>query len=315
MSTHSQLSGYELHDAFNFIQEADPGAVGANLYWLKISTGIVKRRSADNTSWIIISPGTTVFTGLADVPNSYTGQSGKFLQVNGGATGLQFATALTDPTTTKGDLIIRNSSVLQRLGVGSDGQVLTADSTQTGGIKWGTGGGGGSGDMVLISGQKLSSTTSSITFSSIPGTYTHLQLICHGASNSIGSGDFENALVSFNGDSTSGNYMSAYGYYGSSSGSNTDLPRVLGTLGTSASVTGGPTAGSFSCMLPGYSDTIFRKSWQSISTSYRNSSGKFAISTVGSWLNTSAITSIVITPQYGSNWITGSIFSLYGING
>jgi hypothetical protein len=40
------------------------------------------------------------------------------------------------PTTTKGDLIIRSSSTNARLGVGSDGQVLTADSTQTLGAKW-----------------------------------------------------------------------------------------------------------------------------------------------------------------------------------
>lgn len=39
---------------------------------------------------------------------------------------------------TKGDLLIaQSSSVVSKLGVGSDGQVLTADSTQTQGIKWG----------------------------------------------------------------------------------------------------------------------------------------------------------------------------------
>ncbi len=39
--------------------------------------------------------------------------------------------------TTKGDLIIATASaILARLGVGADGQVLTADSTQATGIKW-----------------------------------------------------------------------------------------------------------------------------------------------------------------------------------
>lgn len=38
--------------------------------------------------------------------------------------------------TTKGDLLTYYSSALQRLGVGTDGHVLTADSTQTAGIKW-----------------------------------------------------------------------------------------------------------------------------------------------------------------------------------
>jgi hypothetical protein len=43
---------------------------------------------------------------------------------------------LSDPTTTKGDLLVRSVSALTRLGVGADGQVLTADSTQAGGVKW-----------------------------------------------------------------------------------------------------------------------------------------------------------------------------------
>jgi len=40
--------------------------------------------------------------------------------------------------TTKGDLFARTTSGITRLGVGVDGQVLTADSAQTAGIKWST---------------------------------------------------------------------------------------------------------------------------------------------------------------------------------
>jgi len=43
---------------------------------------------------------------------------------------------MVDPTTTKGDVIVRGSAVPNRLGVGTDGQVLTADSTQPVGIRW-----------------------------------------------------------------------------------------------------------------------------------------------------------------------------------
>ena len=44
---------------------------------------------------------------------------------------------LTDPTTTLGDLIVRGASApATRLAVGTDGQVLTADSAQTLGVKW-----------------------------------------------------------------------------------------------------------------------------------------------------------------------------------
>ena len=48
-------------------------------------------------------------------------------------------TALVDPTTTKGDLIARGAAApATRLAVGTNGQVLTADSTQPLGVKWGT---------------------------------------------------------------------------------------------------------------------------------------------------------------------------------
>lgn len=45
--------------------------------------------------------------------------------------------------TTKGDILVHNGTTWVRLPVGSDGQVLSADSTQASGIKWLTGGGGG----------------------------------------------------------------------------------------------------------------------------------------------------------------------------
>lgn len=44
----------------------------------------------------------------------------------------------TDPLTTKGDLVGRSSSATVRLAVGTNGQVLTADSAQTPGVKWAT---------------------------------------------------------------------------------------------------------------------------------------------------------------------------------
>lgn len=42
------------------------------------------------------------------------------------------------PTTTKGDIIVHNGSTNTRLAVGTNDQVLTADSTQAEGVKWAT---------------------------------------------------------------------------------------------------------------------------------------------------------------------------------
>lgn len=44
--------------------------------------------------------------------------------------------ANVSPLTTKGDLMVRSTSVSTRLPIGTDGHLLTADSTQTAGVKW-----------------------------------------------------------------------------------------------------------------------------------------------------------------------------------
>lgn len=59
------------------------------------------------------------------------------------------AAGMADPTTTKGDLIVRGASAVGRLAVGSDGQVLTADSTQAAGMKWAAAAAGGGDPFAL----------------------------------------------------------------------------------------------------------------------------------------------------------------------
>lgn len=63
-----------------------------------------------------------------------TGNNGKVLQTDGSSASWQSAGS-TSPLTTKGDLY-GFSTVNARLPVGTNGQVLTADSSQTLGVKW-----------------------------------------------------------------------------------------------------------------------------------------------------------------------------------
>ena len=76
--------------------------------------------------------------------------------------------------TTKGDLLARTTATLQRLPVGSNGQVLTADSTATVGVSWATGPvpsqTGNSGKYLKTDGSTASWANVDITVSTATGT-------------------------------------------------------------------------------------------------------------------------------------------------
>jgi len=70
---------------------------------------------------------------------------------------------LTDPTTTKGDIIVNNGSITTRLAIGSNDQVLTADSGEATGVKWATASGGGGATTGSFSYSNNISSASNIT--------------------------------------------------------------------------------------------------------------------------------------------------------
>jgi hypothetical protein len=97
----------------------------------------------------------------------------------GTITATQLATTVTNlllpSSTTKGNVAGANGTAWAALGVGADGTVLTADSTQTLGIKWGAGGGGsssggGGGSLVLLESHTASSSAT-LDFTSFSASY------------------------------------------------------------------------------------------------------------------------------------------------
>lgn len=66
---HSQLTGQSLHEAFHYISNIDPGAVGPGLYWLDTSAEpyLIKRRNALNSDWILIGGGNSAPAGAGAV--------------------------------------------------------------------------------------------------------------------------------------------------------------------------------------------------------------------------------------------------------
>jgi hypothetical protein len=154
-----------------------------------------------------------------------------------------------------------------------------------------------------IATQTLGSAAASVTFSSIPATYTDLIIVTQAISASA-----DDVGIRFNSDSgtnysqtwLSGNGSSAFsGRYSSSTSVYLDIYGSMGTtLFNNANV-----------QIMNYANTTTNKTF--LSRSNRAGAGVDAI--VGLWRNTAAITTIVLAPTSGVNFSTGSTFTLYGI--
>jgi hypothetical protein len=150
---------------------------------------------------------------------------------------------------------------------------------------------------------------SGVTFSSIPATYTHLQIRVSMTTATAGYG----MLVRFNSDSGS-NYVQHYLY-----GTGATAAALAYTAQTEANLFGTSTGSSTTQPsvaigdILDYANTNKYTTVRSLSGVDKNGSGE--VSLISSlWLNTAAITSITIEPR-GVNYSQYSSFALYGIKG
>ena len=92
------------------------------------------------------------------------GTAGQVLRVNSGGTAPEWAaTADQTPLTTKGDLFGFNTADA-RIPIGTNGHVLTADSTQSLGLKWAAPAGGGKVLQVVSATTSTNASTSTATY-------------------------------------------------------------------------------------------------------------------------------------------------------
>lgn len=158
-----------------------------------------------------------------------------------------------------------------------------------------------------IASQTLGSDTANVTFSSIPGTYTDLRLVAFARSNRAAANDF--LLLRFNSD-TGSNYSRTYLYGNGTSALSTRNSNL--TLATVDSIpANSATADTFSATaidFMSYANTNVFKTVLS-----RNADTSLVGATVNLWRSTSAITTILLYPENGTNLKAGSTFALYGI--
>lgn len=153
--------------------------------------------------------------------------------------------------------------------------------------------------------------SSSITFSSISSSYSHLQLRMI-ARDSRNVGNLSNLYMTFNSDSGS-NYArhELYGD-GSSAGAGAATSQTSIYFGncTSATIAANIFTGVIVDILD-YTNTNKYKTIRSLSGGDYNGGGVIALNS-GLWMSTNAITSITITPLV-ANITQYSHFALYGI--
>jgi hypothetical protein len=202
----------------------------------------------------------------------------------------------------KGDLIAGTASdTVARLAVGSNDQVLIADSTAATGLKWGSPSAGG---MTLISTTTL--TGASVTISSIPATYNSLYVVVR---NFLPDTANRVLYMRFNADATASRQrgVSSYGEIGPYAFNQAQI-QISG--GAASSTTSNALA---RISFPDYANT---SSWKMCAIqSVQNDNGDpttfYSYVANGYYNQTAAISSLSFFPNSG-NFTSGSIL-LYGV--
>jgi len=159
----------------------------------------------------------------------------------------------------------------------------------------------------LITRTELGSDTSSVTFSSIPATYDHLEVTVYARTDRSAINDVVN--MTFNTDTTASNYnhQEMQGA-GSTVSANTDAANFrIGVYASSSE--GANEFGVGTTTIYNYTKTDRHKHRFTVM-----GSSERVLLYSRRWEDTSAINQIVLTPNVGDNFLAGSVFTLRGIS-
>lgn len=179
-----------------------------------------------------------------------------------------------------------------------------------------SGGAGGGGSFESIATATGTGSSGTITFSSIPSTYKHLQIraiVKTDSTTALGVGNLR-----FNSDS--GANYTRHRLYGDGASvvadGTTGATSIVGAAWGAGSPTGSTNiVGPSIIDVQNYTSTTSNKTVRFIGARDYNDTNGFILLGSGLWLNTNAVTSIEFTVTGGTNFTTQTVFSLYGIKG
>jgi hypothetical protein len=161
----------------------------------------------------------------------------------------------------------------------------------------------------LIEAKTLGTTTASVTFSSIPATYTDLKVVISARGDFSGLGS--SYKLSFNGSSSNFSIRALEGAGSGTPSSFTGTQYVGSAVGSTATAS---TFNNGEIYIPNYTSTTNAKSFSVDAVSENNATEAYADLIAGLWNpgTQAAIYSIGLTPTSG-NFVQYSTFYLYGI--
>ena len=202
----------------------------------------------------------------------------------------------------KGDIIAATAAdTVSRLAVGTNGQILEADSTTATGLKWATPASAGS----LTSIASGSLTGASVVLGSIPTTYKSLKLILdnyYGVSNGA-------LTITITGITTG--YFS-YCVYRETGASGVDTGSAAYLSYFKNNVAGSANNNYAEIDFPNYASTTSQKMFTGFNTGTTTAPAIVSANLTGSNSSTAAITSLTLAMNSG-NW-GGGTYILYGVN-
>lgn len=167
----------------------------------------------------------------------------------------------------------------------------------------------------LIQRTTLTSNTATITFSSIPQTYKHLQLRILARSTRVAAD--ANIRMQFNSDTGTNYTFHELGGDGATASASASITQTVADIGRApgTSITNTNIFGVVITDIIDYSSTSKNKTVRSFYGYDTNTTTGLIGLRSNLWINTGAVTSINLFPASSANFLAGTTIALYGMVG